>query len=47
MLKLMYGLERPSSGSVSVFGSDLARLSSSGLQAIRRHTGFVFRITGS
>lgn len=43
LLKLVYGLERPSEGTVSVFGSDLSRIPRSRLQAIRRHTGFVFQ----
>lgn len=43
LLKLMFGLERPSRGTVSLFGRNLEGLNASNLQAIRRHTGFVFQ----
>ncbi|MGD0819462.1 MAG: ATP-binding cassette domain-containing protein [Desulfomonilia bacterium] len=43
ILKLMFGLERPSRGMVSMFGRKLEGLDASSIQAIRRHTGFVFQ----
>jgi cell division transport system ATP-binding protein len=43
ILKLMFGLERPSRGMVSMFGRKLEGLDTSSIQAIRRHTGFVFQ----
>jgi len=43
LLKLMFGMERPSQGVVSLFGRDLDALSASSIQAIRRHTGFIFQ----
>ena len=43
ILKLMFGLERPSRGTVSMFGRKLEGLDTSSIQAIRRHTGFVFQ----
>lgn len=43
ILKLMFGLERPSRGTVSMFGRKLEGLDASSIQAIRRHTGFVFQ----
>lgn len=43
LLKLMFGLEHPSRGAVSLFGRNLEGLNASSLQAIRRHTGFVFQ----
>jgi cell division transport system ATP-binding protein len=43
VLKLLFGLEQPSGGSISVFDRKLQGLSSSNIQDIRRHTGFVFQ----
>jgi cell division transport system ATP-binding protein len=43
LLKLMFGMEHPSRGTVSMFGRNLDALSASNIQAIRRHTGFVFQ----
>lgn len=43
LLKLMFGMEKPSRGTVSVFGRSLNGLDASSIQAIRRHTGFVFQ----
>ncbi|MCV2866069.1 cell division ATP-binding protein FtsE [Albidovulum sediminicola] len=40
-LKLCYGELRPVSGSLSVFGEELARLSRDGLAGMRRRIGFV------
>src|SRR5439155_983191 len=44
LLNLVAGLDRPSSGSVTVAGSDLGRLSETGLSRFRRdRIGFVFQ----
>lgn len=43
LLRTINGLERPTSGSVSVFGLDPARLPSRELRALRRRIGFVFQ----
>jgi cell division transport system ATP-binding protein len=43
VLKLMFGLERPSRGTVSIYNRNLNVIDSSSIQAIRRHTGFVFQ----
>jgi cell division transport system ATP-binding protein len=43
LLKLMFGMETPSRGTVSIYDRNLAKLSASSIQAIRRHTGFVFQ----
>ena len=43
VLKLMFGLEQPSRGTISVYNRNLNALDSSSIQAIRRHTGFVFQ----
>jgi len=44
LLNLVAGLDRPSSGSVTVAGSDLGRLSETGLARFRRdRIGFVFQ----
>jgi len=44
LLNLIAGLDRPTSGSVMVGGTDLARLGESGLARFRRdHIGFVFQ----
>src|SRR5438477_12610846 len=44
MLNLVAGLDRPTSGSVSVGGTDLGKLSEGGLARFRRDTiGFVFQ----
>jgi putative ABC transport system ATP-binding protein len=44
MLNLIAGLDRPSSGSITVGGTDLARLGEAGLARFRRdHIGFVFQ----
>lgn len=42
VLKLLFGLEKPSQGNVSIFNRNIQRLSPSDIQDIRRHTGFVF-----
>src|SRR5437879_13496906 len=43
MLNLVAGLDRPTSGSVSVGGTDLGKLGEAGLARFRRdHNGFVF-----
>ncbi len=43
VLKLIFGLERPSRGTVSIYNRNLNVIDSSSIQAIRRHTGFVFQ----
>jgi cell division transport system ATP-binding protein len=43
VLKLLFGIEKPSKGNVSIFDRNLERLSSSDVQDIRRHTGFIFQ----
>src|SRR5512136_264159 len=43
VLKLMFGLEQPSRGTISIYNRNLNALDSSSMQAIRRHTGFVFQ----
>ena len=44
MLNLVAGLDRPTSGTVSVGGTDLGRLGEAGLARFRRdHIGFVFQ----
>ena len=44
LLNLVAGLDRPSSGSVAVGGTDLGRLGEAGLARFRRdHIGFVFQ----
>lgn len=43
LLKLMFGMEHPSRGTVSMFGRNMEGLSKSSIQAVRRHTGFVFQ----
>ncbi|HET7419482.1 MAG TPA: ABC transporter ATP-binding protein [Candidatus Dormibacteraeota bacterium] len=44
LLNMVAGLDRPTSGSVTVAGLDLARLSEGGLARFRRdHIGFVFQ----
>jgi putative ABC transport system ATP-binding protein len=44
MLNLVAGLDRPSSGSVTVGGTDLGKLGEAGLARFRRdHIGFVFQ----
>ncbi len=43
LLKLMFGMERPSRGTVSLFDRRTDGLDASSIQAIRRHTGFVFQ----
>jgi cell division transport system ATP-binding protein len=43
VLKLMFGLEQPSRGTISIYNRNLNALDSSSIQAIRRHTGFVFQ----
>jgi putative ABC transport system ATP-binding protein len=44
LLNLIAGLDRPTSGSVTVAGTDLGRLGESGLARFRRdHIGFVFQ----
>ena len=43
VLKLLFGLEKPSKGNVSIFDRNLQGLSSSDIQDIRRHTGFIFQ----
>jgi cell division transport system ATP-binding protein len=43
VLKLIFGLEHPSRGSVSIFDRNIHGLSSSSIQEIRRHAGFVFQ----
>ena len=43
LLKLIFGLEHPSRGTVSLFGRSLEGLGAFSIQAIRRHTGFVFQ----
>jgi putative ABC transport system ATP-binding protein len=44
MLNLVAGLDRPSSGTVTVGGTDLSRLGEAGLARFRRdHIGFVFQ----
>ncbi|TMC83200.1 MAG: ABC transporter ATP-binding protein [Chloroflexi bacterium] len=44
MLNLVAGLDRPTSGSVSVSGTDLGKLGETGLARFRRdHIGFVFQ----
>ncbi|MGZ4502663.1 MAG: ABC transporter ATP-binding protein [Nocardioidaceae bacterium] len=41
--RLVVGLEEPTSGSVSIDGTDLASLSRKGLREIRRHIQFMFQ----
>src|SRR5437016_13796981 len=44
LLNLVAGLDRPSSGSIAVGGTDLAKLGEAGLARFRRdHIGFVFQ----
>ncbi|HQP31187.1 MAG TPA: ABC transporter ATP-binding protein [Deltaproteobacteria bacterium] len=43
LLNLIYGLERPSAGSVEVAGINPARASHATLQGLRRHMGFAFQ----
>ena len=44
MLNLVAGLDRPTSGTIAVGGTDLAKLSEAGLARFRRdHIGFVFQ----
>jgi ABC-type ATPase involved in cell division len=43
LLNLIYGLERPNSGSVEVAGIDPTRVSHAMLQGLRRHMGFAFQ----
>src|SRR5437899_2404887 len=44
MLNLVAGLDRPTSGTITVGGTDLAKLSEAGLARFRRdHIGFVFQ----
>jgi len=44
MLNLVAGLDRPTSGTITVGGTDLARLGETGLARFRRdHVGFVFQ----
>src|SRR5438128_9044478 len=45
MLNLVAGLDRPTSGTITVGGTDLAKLSEAGLARFRRdHIGFVFQL---
>lgn len=43
LLKLLYGEERPTQGSVQVFGQDVLRADTDMLQAIRRKIGVIFQ----
>lgn len=43
LLRCINGLEKPTGGTVTVFGNDLDTLSSSELRALRRRIGFVFQ----
>jgi cell division transport system ATP-binding protein len=43
LLKLLYGMERPTNGRVTLLDRDVSRLRASGVQALRRHMGFVFQ----
>ena len=43
LLKLMYALERPSSGQVYIQDRDISGMDSANIQAIRRRTGYVFQ----
>lgn len=43
LLKLMYATEHPTSGHLYIQDRDIAGLDTSNIQAIRRHTGFVFQ----
>lgn len=43
LLRLMYALENPSSGNVYIQDRDIHGMDSATIQAIRRHTGFVFQ----
>jgi cell division transport system ATP-binding protein len=43
VLKLLFGLEQPSRGTISIYNRNLNALDSSSIQAIRRHMGFVFQ----
>jgi putative ABC transport system ATP-binding protein len=44
MLNLIAGLDRPTSGTIAVGGTDLAKLSEAGLARFRRdHIGFIFQ----
>ena len=43
LLKLLYGIEPPTGGKVTLLGRDVSRLRPSNIQALRRHMGFVFQ----
>ncbi|WP_369792161.1 ABC transporter ATP-binding protein [Herminiimonas sp. CN] len=43
VLRQMLGLQRPTSGSVRVFGQDIARASSQQMQALRQRWGMLFQ----
>lgn len=46
LLREMMGLQKPTSGSVRLFGTDLATLDSSGWQALRQRWGVMFQKGG-
>jgi cell division transport system ATP-binding protein len=43
LLKMLYRMERPTNGKVTLLDRDVSRLRTSGVQALRRHMGFVFQ----
>jgi cell division transport system ATP-binding protein len=43
LLKILYAMERPSSGQVHLFERDAGKLSVSDIQSLRRHMGFIFQ----
>jgi len=43
LLKILYGLEAPTNGRVSLYGRNVRGIGKSGLQSLRRHIGFVFQ----
>lgn len=43
LLKMLYGLDTPTNGRVSLYDRNIRKLRKSGLQSLRRHMGFVFQ----
>ena len=43
LLRMLYGVDQPTAGKVSILDRDVSRLGTSSIQALRRHMGFVFQ----
>jgi cell division transport system ATP-binding protein len=43
LLKILYGLEEPTKGNVSLYERNIRKIGRSGLQSLRRHIGFIFQ----